>query len=109
MGTQVQAHGPSDQGGKGLVRSAAPCEPQALRSLATMPWRRPNIGSRVTREGHARFWERLGVKLPWATRQKEKLNQRSGRVSTSPEICRPIAAQQSLTVSGQIFGTLSSV
>ena len=23
----------------------------------------------MTREGHARFWERLGVKLPWATRQ----------------------------------------
>jgi hypothetical protein len=34
-----------------------------------MPWQRPNIGSRVTREGHARFWERLGVRLPWATRR----------------------------------------
>jgi putative transposase len=31
--------------------------------------RRPNIGSRVNREVHARFWERLGVKFPRATRQ----------------------------------------
>ena len=30
---------------------------------------RPNIGSRVNREVHARFWERLGVKLLRATRQ----------------------------------------
>jgi hypothetical protein len=28
----------------------------------------PNIGSRVIREGHARFWERLGVKFLRATR-----------------------------------------
>ena len=34
-----------------------------------MSWQRPNIGSRVTREGHARFWERLGVQVPWATRR----------------------------------------
>ena len=31
--------------------------------------RRPNIGSRVNREVHARFWERLGVKFPRATRR----------------------------------------
>src|SRR5262249_14586290 len=30
---------------------------------------RPNIGSRVTREGHARFWERPEVKFLRATRQ----------------------------------------
>jgi hypothetical protein len=34
-----------------------------------MSWQRPDIGSRVTREGHARFWERPGVKFPRATRQ----------------------------------------
>ena len=33
-----------------------------------MSWQRPNIGSRVTREGHARFWERPGLKLLRATR-----------------------------------------
>src|SRR6516225_4742545 len=30
---------------------------------------RPNIGSRVTREGHARFWERPDVKFLRATRR----------------------------------------
>ena len=30
---------------------------------------RSNIGSRVTREGHARFWERPEVKFLRATRQ----------------------------------------
>jgi hypothetical protein len=34
-----------------------------------MSWQRQNIGSRVNREVHARFWERLGVKLVRATRQ----------------------------------------
>src|SRR5450631_2783118 len=33
-------------------------------------WQRPNIGSRVTREGHARFWESPEVKFLRATRQK---------------------------------------
>ena len=32
---------------------------------------RLNIGSRVTREGHARFWERPEVKFRRATRQTE--------------------------------------
>ena len=31
--------------------------------------RRLSIGSRVNREVHARFWERLGVRFPRATRQ----------------------------------------
>jgi hypothetical protein len=35
-----------------------------------MPWQRPDIGSRVNREVHARFWERLGVQVPWATRHE---------------------------------------
>ena len=33
-----------------------------------MSWQRPNIGSRVNREGHARFWERPEVKFLRATR-----------------------------------------
>ena len=65
---QIQAVRPSDQGSKGLVRTAAPGKPHTPRSLAAMSWKRPNIGSRVTREGHARFWERLEVKVLRATR-----------------------------------------
>src|SRR5262249_36548617 len=38
-----------------------------------MSWQRPNIGSRVTREGHARFWERLEVKFLRATQQQHAL------------------------------------
>src|SRR5439155_23004106 len=34
-----------------------------------MSWKRPNIGSRVNREVHARFWERAEVKFLRATRQ----------------------------------------
>jgi hypothetical protein len=34
-----------------------------------MPWQRPNIGSRMNREVHVRFWERPEVKLLLATRQ----------------------------------------
>src|SRR5215475_13380779 len=48
---QVQADAPSNQRRTGLVRSlSAP-----LCALGPMPWQRPNIGSRVTRDGHARF------------------------------------------------------
>src|SRR5215472_15635157 len=36
----------------------------SLRPLGPMPWQRPNIGSRVNREVHARFWERPGVRFP---------------------------------------------
>ena len=46
-----------------------PGDPNALCPLATMSWKWPDIGSRVTREGHARFWERPEVKLLRATRQ----------------------------------------
>src|SRR5438445_13205996 len=34
-----------------------------------MSWKRPNIGSRVNREVHARFWERAEVKFLRATRR----------------------------------------
>jgi hypothetical protein len=30
----------------------------------------------MNREVHVRFWERLGVKLPWATRQGSRYNTR---------------------------------
>jgi site-specific DNA recombinase len=39
-----------------------------LLQEVAMSWQRPNIGSRVTREGHARFWERPGAKFLRATR-----------------------------------------
>ena len=67
---QVQADAPSDQGRARLVRPATTGESPALRPLASMSWQRPNIGSRVNREVHARFWERPGVKLLRATRQR---------------------------------------
>src|ERR1035437_3885037 len=66
---QIQADGPLDQGREGLVRSAAPRESNPLCPLATMPRQRPNIGSRMNREVHVRFWERPRVKVPRATRQ----------------------------------------
>ena len=51
---------------------------------------RPNIGSRVTREGHARFWERPEVKFLRATRQTEKdLHRR--RISPEPPIAEMFA------------------
>jgi len=45
----------------------------SLRPLAAMSWQRPNIGSRVTREGHARFWEQPEVKVLRLTRQSQRL------------------------------------
>ena len=66
---QIQTVRPSDQGCEGLVCTAAPGKSGVLRPLVAMPWKRPDIGSRVTREGHARFWERLEVKVLRATRQ----------------------------------------
>src|ERR1035437_2614071 len=69
---QIQADGPLDQGREGLVRSAAPRESKTLCPLATMPRQRPNIGSRMNREVHVRFWERPRVKVPRATRQTRK-------------------------------------
>jgi hypothetical protein len=45
-----------------------------------MSWQRPNIGSRVTREGHARFWERPEVKFLRATRQTSPFRNEGGKV-----------------------------
>ena len=66
---QVQADASPDQGRERLVRPDTPGQPNTLCSLDVMSWQRPNIGSRVTREGHARFWERPEVKFLRATRQ----------------------------------------
>src|SRR5262245_44352354 len=66
---QVQAAASQDQGGTRLVRAALPCKSDSPRSLAAMSWQRPNIGSRMNREVHVRFWERPGVKVLRATRQ----------------------------------------
>jgi hypothetical protein len=52
----------------GLTGYAVPI--QSSLQLAAMSWQRPNIGSRVTREGHAPFWERPAVKFLRATRRE---------------------------------------
>ena len=66
--SQIQAAPPSDQRRQRLVCPATPRHSNALRPLAAMLWQRPNIGSRVNREVHARFWERAEVKFLRATR-----------------------------------------
>jgi hypothetical protein len=45
-----------------------------------MSWQRPNIGSRVTREGHARFWERPEVKFFRATRRRSPFRSEGRKV-----------------------------
>ena len=60
----------------GLTGYAGPTQ----RSLGAMSWQRPNIGSRVTREGHARFWERPEVKFRWATRHETSIWRRADHV-----------------------------
>src|SRR5215510_5081942 len=47
-----------------------------------MSWKRPNIGSRVNREVHARFWERAEVRVLRATRQTR----------TSADVCDTTAS-----------------
>ena len=51
---------------------APPRHSNPLRSLAAMLWQRSNIGSRVNREVHARFWERAEVKFLRATRHPRR-------------------------------------
>src|SRR6266404_9911621 len=43
----------------------------ALCPLAALPWKRPNIGSRMNREVHVRIWERPEVRVLRATRHFE--------------------------------------
>jgi hypothetical protein len=47
--------------------------PNTLCTLGIMSWQRPNVGSRVTREGHARLWERPEVKFLRVTRQVRRI------------------------------------
>ena len=84
--SQVQADASPDQGRKRLVGPATQCQPNTLCSLDVMSWQRPNIGSRVTREGHARFWERPKVKFLRATRQS--LPKRDVRVTSVHPLVR---------------------
>src|SRR5262249_34337432 len=58
-----------------------------------MSWKRPNIGSRMSREVHVRFWERLEVKFLRATRHP-KFHRCLSRSST-------IAASWALRSMGQ--------
>src|SRR5258708_13232687 len=37
-----------------------------------MPWKRPNIGSRMNREVHVRIWQRPEVRVLRATRQPRR-------------------------------------
>src|SRR5262245_66629218 len=53
-----------------------------------MSWQRPNIGSRVTREGHARFWERPEVEFLRATRRFSTTIRQPSRSESSPAITR---------------------
>src|SRR6266403_5479599 len=46
----------------------------ALCPLAALPWKRPNIGSRMNREVHVRIWERPEVRVLRATRHTEFYN-----------------------------------
>src|ERR1035437_4551183 len=95
---QIQADGPLDQGREGLVRSAAPRESKTLCPLATMPRQRPNIGSRMNREVHVRFWERPRVKVPRATRQTRRFKSlpATSALPPSTDIIRPVRLVRSV-------------
>src|SRR5262245_38667182 len=60
-----------------------------------MSWQRPNIGSRMNREVHVRFWERAEVKFLRATRHSRRFGC-FGQPSACPLRIRKrrIAAQQ---------------
>src|SRR6185312_13728905 len=60
-----------------------------------MSWQQPNIGSRVTREGHARFWERPEVKFLRATRQTR---------TSSLGAARPLQPSADIGPGGQSVG-----
>src|SRR4051812_24615259 len=66
---QVQATASAAQRCKRLAGAGHPHQPASVCALALSAWEWPNIGSRMTRECHVRFWERVGVRLPRATRQ----------------------------------------
>jgi Reverse transcriptase (RNA-dependent DNA polymerase) len=61
--------------------SASPRKSNALRSLAAMSWKRPNI---VNREVQARFWERPGVRFLRATRHSRRFHNVRVRSAHAP-------------------------
>src|SRR5262249_36787738 len=69
-------------------------EDEATPFLAAMPWKRLNIGSRMNREVHVRFWERPEVRLLRATRQTRRFRRRQTSVGSSYE-CRRADAPRS--------------
>src|ERR1700739_3829459 len=86
-----------------LVRPDTPGQPNTLCSLAVMSWQRPNIGSRVTREGHARLWERPEAKFLRATRQTAKDRPRrntAGQLPTAEmlanRLAQPVSAKSGI-------------
>ena len=60
------------KGARDWFDAASPRKSDPLRSLAAMSWQRPNIGSRMNREVHVRFWERAEVKSLRATRHSRR-------------------------------------
>ena len=62
-----------------------------------MPWQRPNIGSRVTREGHARFWGRPEVKLPGQLDNRVAHQQVDRRCAEFPDIAIRILGRGTTT------------
>jgi hypothetical protein len=70
LGTlEVQASAAAEPGSLAMASPGSACRPKALLALAVLQCRRPDIGSRVNREVHARFWEHAGVKSLRVTRQ----------------------------------------
>jgi hypothetical protein len=82
--SQIQAAPTSDQRRQRLVCPATPRHSNALRPLAAMLRQRPNIGSRVNREVHARFWERAEVKFLRTTRYQRRFERAPGSSALPP-------------------------
>ena len=61
-----------------------------------MSWQRPNIGSRINREVHVRFWERAEVKFLRATRQNPNLPHRNsnGRFTSQSGLTETVWVQE---------------
>src|SRR6516165_7679326 len=81
---EIQTVASPNQRGTRLVGAASPRKSNFVCSLAAMSWQRPNIGSRMNREVHVRFWERAEVKFLRATRQNPALPQRNGDICCIP-------------------------
>jgi len=73
-----------------------------------MSWQRPHIGSRVTREGQARFWERPGGEVPRATRQNLPIQRGAVHVCNPPKITADAAATADLSASEVTAATVQS-